>query len=286
MKVLKARPITKERYKQLSEDILTLGITPSLTVVLIGEDPAASYYVQNLVKFGLKYGIEVNIAKYDTTITQAELLTLIEELNESKKCHGIMLQKPLPSHIDEDLIVNAISPNKDVDGFHPYNLGNLFMEQSNFVPCTPAAVLEMLEYYEIETSGKHIAIVGRSNIVGKPLANLFLRKNKTGNATVTVCHSRTTNLSEITRQADILVAAIGKANFIDSSMIKKGAVIIDVGINEVTLPDGKKTYVGDVAYDECSELSSAITPVPGGIGSLTTYNLLKNVYVAARLNNA
>jgi methylenetetrahydrofolate dehydrogenase (NADP+)/methenyltetrahydrofolate cyclohydrolase len=286
MVLLKAKPVTKDRYESLSKDIQDLGVTPNLTVVLIGNDPAAEYYVQNIIKFGTKTGVEVNLSRHDLSITEDEFLNIIADLNQDRKVHGIMLQKPLPKHIDELRIVRAISPTKDVDGFNPYNLGNLFMEESDFVPCTPAAVLEILDYYNIQTAGKHIVIIGRSNIVGKPLANLFLRKDTTGNATVTVCHSRTVNLHEITSQADILVAAIGIPEFVKAEMIKQDAVVIDVGINEISNNDGTKTYVGDVAFRECSEKCSAITPVPGGVGSLTTYKLLRNAFIAARINNA
>ncbi len=286
MKDLKARPITKEKYKVLKTQIAELGKVPTLNIILIGEDPAAAYYVQNLAKNGKKVGINVDILRFETTITQDELIRLILKLNESAECDGIMLQKPLPKHIEEDAVVKAISPDKDVDGFHLQNLGGLYMEESHFIPCTPAAVLEMLEANEIQTNGKHIVIIGRSNIVGKPLANLFLRKDTTGNATVTICHSRTKNLVDFTSQADILVAAIGRANFVTEKMVKDGAIVIDVGINEVIAEDGSAKYVGDVDYEGCYDKASAITPVPGGIGSLTTYKLLYNVLVAARLNNA
>ncbi|MBN2830281.1 MAG: bifunctional 5,10-methylenetetrahydrofolate dehydrogenase/5,10-methenyltetrahydrofolate cyclohydrolase [Candidatus Cloacimonetes bacterium] len=286
MVILKAKPITKDKYELLSSEIRAFGVVPSLTVVMIGNDPAAEYYVQNLVKFGAKIGVEVNLTRFESTISENELILVINELNQNKNVHGIMLQKPLPKHIDENKIVNAITPFKDVDGFHPYNLGNLFLEESNFIPCTPAAVLEILDYYQIATTGKHIVIIGRSNIVGKPLANLFLRKDKTGNATVTICHSKTDNLVSITSQADILVAAIGIPEFVEPEMIKEGAVVIDVGINEIETETGDKIYVGDVAYEACLAKCSAITPVPGGVGSVTTYNLLKNVFVALRLNYA
>ncbi len=285
MKELRAKPIVKERYNELQTRISEMERPPSLSIIQLGNDPAASYYVQNLAKNGKKIGIEVNILSHSTEMSQRELIEIIYRLNESTLCDGIMLQKPLPKHIEEDAVVKAISPSKDVDGFHLQNLGGLFMEESPFIPCTPAAVLEMLEANNISTNGKHVVIIGRSNIVGKPLANLFLRKNVTGNATVTVCHSRTKDLPSITTQADILIAAIGKANFVSVDMIKENAVVIDVGINEVVDEEGNSRYVGDVDYKACYDKAKAITPVPGGIGSLTTYKLLNNVVIASGINH-
>jgi len=251
---------------------------------LIGEDPAAKYYVENLQKKGQKKGIKVSTKLFDPTISQEQLLNEIAILNTDPDIHGIMLQKPLPKHLDESEIVMTINPEKDVDGFHPLNMGNLVLDRDGFVPCTPNAVLQILDYYEIETSGKHIVIIGRSDIVGKPLANLLLRKNKTGNATVTVCHSRTKDLSKHTKEADIVIAAIGKAEFVKADMLKESAIVIDVGVNQIEDPEKGYKYVGDVEFEASFEKVKAITPVPGGVGSVTTAMLLSNVLKAYKKN--
>jgi methylenetetrahydrofolate dehydrogenase (NADP+)/methenyltetrahydrofolate cyclohydrolase len=198
---LTGKPVAKEIYAEIRSKIEDLNLTPKLVVIMIGEDPAAQYYVQNLEKKGLKIGIIIETKIYGTDITQTDILNQIDNLNQDDSVHGIMIQKPLPSHLDESEIVMKLSPEKDMDGFHPINMGNLVLERECFLPSTPTAVLELLDFYNIETSGENIVIIGRSNIVGKPLANLLLRKNKTGNATVTVCHSRTKKLSEITKKA-------------------------------------------------------------------------------------
>jgi len=284
-KRLSGKKIAKQIFAKIKQDIEQQQITPKLVILLIGNDPAAEYYVQNLEKKGLKIGITVETMILPESIDQKSLLNKIEELNNNSKVNGIMLQKPLPTHLMEDEIVLKINPDKDVDAFHSINMGNLVLDKEGFIPATPAAVLELLSYYEIETSGKHIVIVGRSDIVGKPMANLLLRKNKTGNATVTICHSRTKNLSYYTKQADILIAAIGKPQFITSEMINENAVIIDVGVNQIEDAEKGYRYVGDVDYDACFEKSAAITPVPGGIGTITTAMLLNNVLKAYSMQN-
>ncbi|HNX00563.1 MAG TPA: bifunctional 5,10-methylenetetrahydrofolate dehydrogenase/5,10-methenyltetrahydrofolate cyclohydrolase [Candidatus Cloacimonadota bacterium] len=278
--VLSAKPLLKERYEQLAVQVQKLVQKPILSVIVLGDEPASRFYVQNVEKQGTKTGIIVQVHRLPIETTQTDLLQLIKRMNLDPGVNGIMLQKPFPSHIDEDEIVMAIEPSKDVDGFHPINLGNIMLEKDGLVPCTPAAVLEMMDFYGIHPHGKHVVIIGRSNIVGKPLANLLLQKKEIGNATVTVCHSQTRNMTEITRQADILIVAIGKPEFVTGDMLKYGSIVLDVGINEVLDHEGKPHYVGDVDYNSCVEIASAITPVPGGVGSVTTYRLLRNTFQA------
>ena len=282
---LSGKPIAKEIYTQIRSTIECLNLIPKLVIIIIGKDPAAQYYVQNLEKKGAKIGITIETKTYDMNITQSKILDQINELNQDNSIHGIMIQKPLPTHLDESEIVMKLSPKKDMDGFHPMNMGNLILEREGFLPSTPIAVLELLDFYNIKTSGKNVVIIGRSNIVGKPLANLLLRKNKTGNATVTVCHSKTENLSEITRKADILIAAIGKALFVTADMIKSDSIVIDVGVNRILDTEKGYRYVGDVDYEDCFHKTSAITPVPGGIGTITTAILLRNVLKSVQKAN-
>ncbi|MEA2097239.1 MAG: bifunctional 5,10-methylenetetrahydrofolate dehydrogenase/5,10-methenyltetrahydrofolate cyclohydrolase [Candidatus Cloacimonadota bacterium] len=284
-KRLSGKKIAKEIYAKINEEIELTQITPKLVILLIGNDPAAEYYVQNLEKKGLRIGIEVETRILDASIDQKSVLKEIEALNNDKNVNAIMLQKPLPSHINESEIIMKIDPNKDVDAFHPLNMGNLVLDKQGFIPATPAAVLELIKFYEIETNGKHIIIVGRSDIVGKPLANLLLRKSETGNATVTVCHSRTKDLAFHTKQADILIAAIGKPLFIKPDMVCDDAIVIDVGVNQIEDAEKGYRYVGDVDYKACFEKVSAITPVPGGIGTITTAMLLNNVLIAYKMQN-
>ncbi len=250
------------------------GITPGLAVILVGNNPASAVYVRNKHKACLEVGIESFEITMPEETDEATLLSKIDELNRDERVNGILVQLPLPKHISEEKIINAISPAKDVDAFHPENVGRIMIGNYDFLPCTPAGVIELLKYYNIEPEGKRCVIIGRSNIVGKPMAHLLLERN----GTVTVCHSRTRELSEITKTADILVVAIGRAEFLTRDMVKPGAVVVDVGINR--LPDGK--LCGDVKFDEVSELCSYITPVPGGVGPMTITMLLKNTLTAAR----
>jgi len=280
--ILKAKPVIKEIYQELAEILKNPEIQPVLELLLIGDDPAATWYVNNLVKQGAKRGIQVRLHNLAPTISQKELLRLINQFNEDENVSGIMLQKPLPRHINEEQITEAISPAKDVDGFHPQNLGKMLLDQDALLPCTPQAALKIIEHYGVQTNGKHVVVLGRSNIVGKPLANLLLRKSATGNATVTVCHSKTKNIADHCLQADILIAAIGRAGFVTADMVKDGAVIIDVGTNLITDDAGIDKYVGDVDYEAVVSKVGAITPVPGGVGSVTTALLLKNVVMAAK----
>jgi len=279
-KRLAAKPVIKQIYKNIKLKLEDHEESPFLKILVIGEDPAAAFYVNNLMKKGSKIGINVEVISFDPDVSEKDFLMQISKINDDEKVHGIMIQKPLPSHFDEDKIINLIDPCKDVDGFHPINMGNLILDKDGFIPSTAEAVLEIFRFYGIETSGKKVVILGRSYIVGKPLANLLLRKNKTGNATVTVCHSRSKNLTEITSKADILIAAIGKPHFVKAEMIKKNSIVIDVGINQIEDPEKGSRYVGDVNYDDCFEKCCAITPVPGGVGSVTTSLLLKNVLKA------
>jgi len=281
-KKLIAKPLIKEIYADLKGEIEKLDKKPYLVILQIGNNPASEFYVQNLLKKSKKVGINAELRNFDMDISQEKFLDEIKTLNDDANVHGIMLQKPFPKGFNDDLITETINPDKDVDGFHPMNLGRLLLGKDAFVPCTPQAVLEMIRFYNIQTKGKHVVVLGRSNIVGKPLANLLLRKDETGNATVTVCHSRTENLQEITTQADILVAAIGKAKFVTSDMIRDEVIILDVGVNLIN-EDGKDKYVGDVDFDGCFDKSLLITPVPKGVGSVTTSLLLKNVLRAYRI---
>ena len=253
------------------------GITPGLAVVLVGDDPASAVYVRNKHKACLDAGIESYVITMPADTTEAELLAKIDELNADSKVNGILVQLPLPKHICEDNVINRISPDKDVDAFHPANVGKILIGNYDFLPCTPAGIMDLLAYYNIDIEGKECVVLGRSNIVGKPMSLLLLGKN----GTVTICHSRTRNLAEITKRADILVVAIGKPEFVTADMVKPGAVVIDVGINR--LDSGK--LVGDVKFDEVSALAEAITPVPGGVGPMTITTLLKNTLTAAKKQN-
>lgn len=280
--ILKAKPVVKEIYNEIANELQKLEKQPVLALILIGRDPAAEWYVDNLSKKGKKHGIKIELHEMDAKVSEAELLQKIHAFNSDQNISGIMLQKPLPAHINEDIISFKIDPDKDVDGFHPRNLGKLLLNQDAMLPCTPQAVIELLRFYKIETDGKHVVILGRSNIVGKPLANMLIQKKATANATVTICHSHTKNIASLCRQADILIAAIGKPHFVDLSMVTKDTVVIDVGTNLVTDENGKEFYTGDVNYESVSGLVKAVSPVPGGVGSVTTSLLLRNVIFAAK----
>ena len=266
----------KERVAlEVKEFIEKTGKTPGLAVIVVGNDPASAVYVRNKHKACLASGMNsIQIAMPEET-TEEQLLNKICELNNDSEVNGILVQLPLPKHINEQRVIEAISPLKDVDAFHPENVGNIVIGKQKFLPCTPAGIIELLNYYGINPEGKECVVLGRSNIVGKPMMLLLLAKN----GTVTVCHSRTKNLSDVTKRADILVVAIGKPEFITADMVKDGAVVIDVGINR--LDTGK--LVGDVKFDEVSEKASAITPVPGGVGPMTIAMLMQNTLTAAKL---
>ena len=250
------------------------SIVPGLAVILVGDDPASAVYVRNKHKGCIETGIRSYQIELPTDTSEEELLSKIDELNADSDVHGILVQLPLPKHISEQKVIDRISPKKDVDAFHPQNVGKIMLGTYEFLPCTPAGVMELLKYYNVSIEGKECVVLGRSNIVGKPMAHLLLAKN----GTVTVCHSRTKNLGDVTRRADILVVAIGKAKFVGADMIKPGAVVIDVGINRGE--DGK--LCGDVDFDAVSDVASMITPVPGGVGPMTITMLLKNTLTAAK----
>ena len=249
---------------------------PGLAVIMVGNNPASAVYVRNKHKACLEAGITSYEITFDENITEEELLAKIRELNADNAVDGILVQLPLPKHISEERVIETISPAKDVDAFHPENVGKIMIGNYTFLPCTPAGVIELLKHYNVQVEGKKCVIIGRSNIVGKPMAHLLLERN----GTVTVCHSRTRELCEITKEADILVVAIGRANFVTGDMVKPGAVVIDVGINR--LSDGK--LVGDVDFSSVEPHVSAITPVPGGVGPMTITMLLKNTVTAAEIH--
>ena len=248
---------------------------PGLAVILVGDDVASSIYVNKKKKTCESIGIKSEVKRYDSTITEEFLISEIHNLNNDINFDGILIQLPLPGHINPLNVINAVKPDKDVDGFHPFNIGNLFLGYNTFVPCTPLGILTLLDHYNIGIISKHVVIVGRSNIVGKPLVPLFLQRD----ATVTICHSRTINLSNITKTADILVSAIGRPHFVDKEYIKEGAVVIDVGINRI---NGKIT--GDVCFDDVKDVASHITPVPGGVGPMTIAMLMHNTLRAYRMH--
>lgn len=266
--------VRKNLKAEISEFIDATKVTPGLAVILVGDDPASAVYVRNKHKGCLEVGINSYEITMPKETTEDELIAKIDELNSDDKVHGILVQLPLPKHISEEKIINRISPAKDVDAFHPVNVGKITNGKYDFIPCTPAGIMELLHFYNVEISGKECVVIGRSNIVGKPMALLLLAEN----GTVTVCHSRTKDLAEVARRADILVVAIGKPNFVGADMVKPGAVVIDVGINR--LDDGK--LCGDVNYAEVEPIASKITPVPGGVGPMTITMLLKNTFTAAK----
>ena len=267
---------------QVGEHVAALkadhGITPGLAVVLVGEDPASQVYVRSKGKMTNEVGMKSVEHKLDEATSEADLLALIEQLNNDATIHGILVQLPLPKHLDEDLVINSINPAKDVDGFHISNVGLLGTGQKSMVPCTPLGCLMMLRDHHGSLSGMDAVVIGRSNIVGKPMAQLLLGDS----CTVTIAHSRTKDLPEVVGRADIVVAAVGRPEMVPGEWIKKGATVIDVGINRVPAVEGKTRLVGDVAFDEAAAQASAITPVPGGVGPMTIAVLLRNTVVAAR----
>ena len=260
------------------------AITPGLAVVLVGDNPASRSYVRNKNKAAHEIGIYSEQHTLAQSATEAELLELVGRLNKDPKIHGILVQLPMPSQISEQKVINAITPEKDVDGFHPVSLGRIMTGEPGFRPCTPFGIQKLLTYSGVSIGGSHVVVVGRSNIVGKPIANMLMQKGEDADATVTICHSRTRDLPSITRQADILIAAIGRPEFVTADMVREGAVVIDVGINRIddpTHPKGQR-MVGDVKFDEVSRKAGAITPVPGGVGPMTITMLLYNTLQSAR----
>ncbi len=274
--------LVKEEIKKEAEDLKLKGVIPGLAFILVGDNHASTMYVNSKEKTCKELGFYSIIERLPVDTTESTILELIDNFNTDKLIHGILVQLPVPKHIKEQNILEAIDYRKDVDGFHPQNIGRLVAGIKSFIPCTPYGIVEMLKRKGIETKGKNLVVIGRSNIVGKPVANLFM--NKSLNATVTVCHSFTRDIKEFTSKADIIIAAIGKANFLKADMIKEGAVIIDVGINKIEDVSKKSGFrtVGDVDFDDCFEKCSYITPVPGGVGLMTIAMLMKNTLESAQ----
>lgn len=274
-RIIDGKSIAKELRESLAPRVAALkeqGITPGLTVIVVGDDPASAIYVRNKERACVKLGMNSQVLRFPAETTQEEILNTVRLLNQDDSVHGILVQLPLPRHIDEQAVLRAIDPDKDVDGFHAMNAGRLMNGESGFVACTPKGVMRLLEVSGVELDGKNAVVVGRSNIVGKPMALLLLQKN----CTVTIAHSHTKDLAAVTRSADILVVAVGRAGFITGDMIKPGAAVMDVGINRV---DGK--VVGDVDFESAKEVASCITPVPGGVGAMTIAMLMENTVEAA-----
>lgn len=280
--------LIKEEIKKETAAIIDRGEkAPHLAAILVGDDPASQTYVASKEKACHETGITSSVYKYPATVSENDLLQAVDFLNKDDEIDGFIVQLPLPDHINVDRIIEAINPSKDVDGFHPVNLGKMLIGQPSFIPATPLGIMQLLERYNIETEGKHCVVVGRSNIVGTPVSVLMSRKAKPGNATVTLCHSYTQNLAELCRSADILIAAIGKPGFITADMVKEGAVVIDVGIHRIPDESKEKGYyiTGDVDFAEVSKKAGWITPVPGGVGSMTIAALLMNTLKAWKLKN-
>jgi len=286
-KIISGTEIAKEIRVELKQEIAELkekhGLTPGLATVLVGDDPASKVYVGQKEKSCNNLGIYSKMINLPGDITEEDLLKLIDELNNNSSIHGILVQLPLPKHINEASVLYAIDPNKDVDGFHPVNVGKMVIGEKCFLPCTPHGVLELLSRSGVKTEGAEVVIVGRSNIVGKPVLNLMLQKRPSGNATVTLCHTRTKDLSFHTKRADILIVATGHPKTVTGDMVKEGVVVIDVGVNRIgKTPEGKAILAGDVEFDSVKEKAAAITPVPGGVGPMTIVMLMKNTVEAAR----
>lgn len=285
--IIDGKELAKEMRAEIAEEVQKLaaqGVTPGLGVILVGEDPASNSYVKAKERACEKAGIYSDDNRLPSDTSEAKLLEIIDRMNEDSKIHGILVQLPLPDHIDEEKVLLRIKPEKDVDGFHPFNVGKMMLGQPAFLPCTPHGVIQMLIRSGVVTKGANAVIVGRSNIVGKPLANMLLQKAEGRNATVTVCHSATKDMASITQQADILIAAAGKPEMITADMVKPGAVVIDVGVNRVEDSSKKKGYrlVGDVEFEPIAEKASKITPVPGGVGPMTITMLLYNTLESAK----
>ena len=283
--LLKGKPVSDSIRLSLEPRVQALietGIVPKLAAIIVGDDPASKVYVRNKARAFRKLNCESQTYQLNSKSSEKDVLTVIDRLNNDPSVHGILVQLPLPNHLDSKAILHRVSPNKDVDGFHPENLGLLLEGNPNFIPCTPHGVLEILRHYDIPVSGRHAVIVGRSNIVGKPMFALLAQKFEMGNATVTICHTRTKDLASFTKQGDIIIAAAGSANMITGDMIKEGADIIDVGINRVD-DDSEKGYilVGDVNTKSVMGIANSVTPVPGGVGPMTITMLLVNTVTSA-----
>ncbi|MEC8244333.1 MAG: bifunctional methylenetetrahydrofolate dehydrogenase/methenyltetrahydrofolate cyclohydrolase FolD [Verrucomicrobiota bacterium] len=284
MEVIDGNAVASDLLEELAKKVQAYeGTKPCVVFIRVGEDPASVSYVRKKEKTAAKVGIESRLLVFPESLSEKELLGKISELNEDHSVHGILVQAPLPPHMDDRNVFNHVAPYKDVDGFNATNLGLLCQENEHaFASCTPAGILELLKRTKVDTTGKHVVVLGRSLIVGKPVGMLLMQKGVPGNATVTYCHSRTPDLANHTRQADILIAAIGKPRFVDKSMVKPGAIVIDVGINRIPDETRKSGFrlVGDVDYEEVAPVSSHITPVPGGVGPMTVAMLMKNTVKA------
>jgi len=290
-KIIDGKAIAQEIRENIKREVQELkekyNIVPGLVTILVGEDPASISYVKGKQKVSQSLGFYSIEEKLPENVSEDELLKLIEKYNKDPKIHGILIQLPLPKHINERKIINAIDPKKDVDGFHPINVGKMVMGEPCFLPCTPYGILVLLEKIGCPVEGAEVVVLGRSNIVGKPIANLLMQKRKSiGNATVTVCHTGTRDIVFHTKRADILIVAIGKPKFITADMIKEGAVVIDVGINRIGItPEGKAILCGDVDFENVKQKAGAITPVPGGVGPMTVTMLMKNTLESAKMWN-
>jgi methylenetetrahydrofolate dehydrogenase (NADP+)/methenyltetrahydrofolate cyclohydrolase len=286
-KIIDGKQIAADMQAELKKEVAKLkkqGIVPGLGVILVGEDPASKSYVTAKERACEELGIYSDDNRLPADTTQQYLIALINRMNSDPKINGILVQLPLPKHLDESKVLLAINPDKDVDGFHPTNIGKMVAGQAAFLPCTPNGVIQLLQRSGVKIEGSHVVIVGRSNIVGKPLANMLIQKSKSGNATVTVCHTKTADLAYHTRQADIIIAAAGRPNTITADMVKDGVVVIDVGVNRIEDETAKKGYrlVGDVDFEAVKEKASLITPVPGGVGPMTITMLLYNTAESAK----
>ena len=288
MQIIDGKKISAEIKEEIAREVAEIknsgGKTPHLAAILVGHDGGSETYVAHKVKACEQVGFESTLIRFEDDITEAELLAKVDELNKDNNIDGFIVQLPLPEHISEEKVIEAIDPKKDVDGFHPINVGRMSVGMPAFVSATPAGILELLKRYNIETSGKHCVVLGRSNIVGRPVSILLSQKSEYGNATVTVCHSRTPNLKEFCLQADIIIAALGVPEFVTADMVKEGAVVIDVGTTRVKSDQTKSGWKlkGDVKFDEVAPKCSYITPVPGGVGPMTIVSLLKNTLLAAK----
>ncbi len=277
----------KEGLKERIEHLKKRGVVPGLAAILVGDNPASQVYVNMKAKACEKVGIHSEVFRYPKELSESDLLTKIEELNHKESIHGILVQFPTPDQISEEKVILAIDPKKDVDGFHPFNVGMMLAGKPTFLPCTPLGIQELLIRSGNDPSGKHVVILGRGSLVGRPLATMLFQKAKGANATVTVCHTGTRNLTNLTLQADVLIAAMGRAKFVTAPMVKRGVVVIDVGTNRVEDPSTKSGYrlVGDVDFDSVKEVAKAITPVPGGVGPMTIAMLLSNTVKACEMQS-
>ena len=287
-KVVKGTDVAKEIRTELKKEVDTLkekhGVTPGLVTILVGEDPASVSYVTGKQKTAKELGFHSIQDNQPPDIAEDKLLKLVDKYNQDKSIHGILVQLPLPKHINETNVLYAIDPKNDVDGFHPVNVGKLMIGEADYLPCTPAGIQQLLIRAGVEIEGAEVVVVGRSNIVGKPIANILLQKQPGANATVTICHTRTKDMAAHTRQADILIVAAGKPKAVTADMVKPGAAVIDVGVNRIGMtPEGKAKLAGDVDFDSVQEVASVITPVPGGVGPMTITMLMANTVKAAKL---